>query len=165
MSRSGLYEYDGDDPLTYGRWRAQVKSAINGKRGQAFLTDLLAALDALPEKRLIAGDLVFDGSPEFPFPAQHEDVIVGGDELVTGRGERVRVGEVCALGALGLSRGLDMRKFHQGDPEFIADALDVAHQLASEVIWENDENCGTLTPEQRFTHMRAWVASKINPSS
>ena len=165
MSRSGLYEYDGDDPLAYGRWRAQVKSAINGKRGQAFLRDLLSALDALPEKRLVSGDLVFDGSPEFPFPTQYEDVIVGADELVTGRGERVRVGESCALGALGISRGLDMRKFHQSDPQFIADALDVAHQLAREVIWENDENCGALSPEQRFAHMRAWVASKINPSS
>src|SRR5262245_16738600 len=35
------------------RWRGAVHAAIFGKRGQAFLTELLAALDALPEKKLL----------------------------------------------------------------------------------------------------------------
>lgn len=52
MSRSG-YTDDDDDPLATGRWRAQVRSAIRGKRGQAFLRELIAALDAMPEKALI----------------------------------------------------------------------------------------------------------------
>lgn len=165
MSRSGLYEDDGDDPLALGRWRAQVRSAIRGKRGQAFLRDLLAALDAMPDKRLIAGSLIFDGSPEFPYPEEHEDIIVGGDQLVTGRGQTVRVGEVCALGSLGVRRGLDMSKFDQSEPEFVADALDVAHQLAREVIWVNDEDGRGETPEQRFVRVRAWVAKQITPQS
>lgn len=55
MSRAG---YSDDlDPLDLGRWRAQVLSALRGKRGQAFLRDLIAALDAMPEKRLVSGDL------------------------------------------------------------------------------------------------------------
>lgn len=160
MSRSGLYENDGDDNLAYGRWRAQVSSATRGKRGQAFLRDLLAALDAMPEKRLISGGLAFDGAPEFPYPTEYEDVIVGGDQLVTGRGEVVRVGDVCALGALGARRGLDLSKFSQGDPEFIAGAVDVAHQLAREIIWINDEG-PRETPEKRFERVRSWVASRI----
>lgn len=162
MSRSGLHEDDYYDPLTYGRWRAQVRSATRGKRGQSFLKDMLAALDAMPDKRLIAGELVFDGSPEFPWPYELEDIIVGGDQLVKGNGETVRVGDVCALGSLCVRRGLDMSKFSQGDPEFIADAVDVAHQLAREVIWVNDEDGRRgETPEQRFIRVRAWVAKQI----
>lgn len=38
-------------------WRGQVASATRGKRGQAFLAELLAALEAMPEKRLIENDL------------------------------------------------------------------------------------------------------------
>lgn len=57
MSRSG-YVDDGE----FGGWdlimfRGQVASAIRGKRGQAFLRELLGALDAMPEKRLIAEEL------------------------------------------------------------------------------------------------------------
>lgn len=62
MSRSGYSEDYGDyDPLALGRYRAQVASATRGKRGQALLRELLAALDAMPDKRLAAGDLEADG--------------------------------------------------------------------------------------------------------
>jgi len=62
MSRSGYDEdYGDDDPLALGRYRAQVASAIRGKRGQALLRELLAALDAMPDKRLVAGELEADG--------------------------------------------------------------------------------------------------------
>lgn len=55
MSRSG---YSDDlDTLELGRWRAQVASALRGKRGQKFLTDLCAALDAMPVKELVVSDL------------------------------------------------------------------------------------------------------------
>jgi hypothetical protein len=42
-------------------WRGQVASAIRGKRGQTLLRELLEALDAMPEKRLIAHALKKDG--------------------------------------------------------------------------------------------------------
>ncbi len=62
MGRSG-YVDDGDlDTLDLGRWRGQVASAIRGKRGQAFLRELVTALDAMPEKRLIAHDLEHAGN-------------------------------------------------------------------------------------------------------
>lgn len=48
-------------PTDLAMWRGQVASAIRGRRGQRFLRDLIAALDAMPEKRLIAGDLIRDG--------------------------------------------------------------------------------------------------------
>src|SRR5690348_13620283 len=57
MSRSG-YTDDCDNVCL---WRAAVDSALHGKRGQAFLREMLAALDALPNKRLIVNELVSDG--------------------------------------------------------------------------------------------------------
>lgn len=57
MSRSG-YTDDGDN---VAMWRGQVASATRGKRGQRFFRDLVAALDAMPEKRLIRDALEADG--------------------------------------------------------------------------------------------------------
>ncbi len=56
MSRSG-YSDCCDDNWALICWRGAVNSAIKGKRGQAFLRELIAALDALPEKKLIAHEL------------------------------------------------------------------------------------------------------------
>lgn len=52
MSRSN-YSYDLD-PWELIRWRGAVRSAFRGKRGRTFLVELASALDALPEKALIA---------------------------------------------------------------------------------------------------------------
>jgi len=61
VSRSGYVDDFDDDHWQFIRWRGAVKSAMRGKRGQAFLKEMLAALDALPEKRLIADSLEEDG--------------------------------------------------------------------------------------------------------
>jgi hypothetical protein len=62
MSRSGYTEdYGYEDPLVLGRWRGMVASAIRGKRGQAFLKELLVALDDMPDKRLITEELAAEG--------------------------------------------------------------------------------------------------------
>ncbi len=50
MSRSGYV--DDIDNLALINWRGAVKSAIQGKRGQAFLRALVDALDAMPETSL-----------------------------------------------------------------------------------------------------------------
>lgn len=60
MGRSG-YSDDCDDNWALIRYRGAVNSAIKGKRGQAFLKELVAALDALPQKRLIAHELEASG--------------------------------------------------------------------------------------------------------
>lgn len=56
MSRSG-YTEECDNEWDAIRWRGAVASSIKGKRGQAFLAEMVEALDAMPEKRLIAHDL------------------------------------------------------------------------------------------------------------
>jgi hypothetical protein len=55
VSRAG-YDEDGDWELL-NLWRHAVDRSIDGKRGQAFLRELLVALDAMPEKRLAYYDL------------------------------------------------------------------------------------------------------------
>lgn len=61
MSRSG-YSEDVDDQWLLIRWRGAVASSLRGKRGQQFLREALAALDALPEAQLIPNDLTARGA-------------------------------------------------------------------------------------------------------
>jgi hypothetical protein len=59
MSRSG---YSDDlEPWTLIRWRGAVTRALKGRRGQAFLHELIEALEALPQQRLTEGALEADG--------------------------------------------------------------------------------------------------------
>jgi len=114
------------------KWRGQVASAIRGKRGQEFLFGLLSALDAMPNKALITDALE---TPD---------------------------GDVCAIGALGKVRALDMSKLDPEEPESVAAAFNIAPQLAQEIVWENDEaGAHNETPEQRWQRMRNWVARNI----
>ena len=60
MSRSG-YTEDSENNWALICYRGAVASGIRGKRGQAFLKEMLTALDALPEKKLVASELEMDG--------------------------------------------------------------------------------------------------------
>ena len=131
MSRSGYTE--DVDTWQLIKWRGQVASAIRGKRGQRLLYELLAALDAMPAKRLIR------------------------DELIDAEGE------MCALGALAKSRGIDTQSLDPEDYEAVANTFDIAHQLAQEIVYMNDEFTSLETPEQRWKRMRQWVSSLVKP--
>ncbi len=130
MSRSGYHEdIDNWDLI---RWRGQVASAIRGKRGQGLLRELLAALDAMPEKALVTSEY------------------------------ETEQGEVCTLGALGKARGIEMKGFDPDDYDGWANTFDVAHQLVQEITFLNDEGWYNETPEQRWQRMRKWVAAQIS---
>ena len=61
MSRSGYGDDDTEEyPVWF--WMQAVKRAIHGKRGQAFLREMIEALDAMPQKRLISHVLEEDGN-------------------------------------------------------------------------------------------------------
>jgi hypothetical protein len=142
MSRSG-YTDDCDDILASGRWRGRVASATRGQRGQKLFKDLLAALDAMPEKRLISGKLK--------------------EVSRDGMGTKA---EFCTLGVLGEKRGHNMLALDPDDTLECAKIFDIAEPLVQEIVYMNDEyfewdQAGKLSPEDRWTKMREWVASQI----
>ena len=130
MSRSG-YVDDCDDPLQFGRWKAQVKNAIRGKRGQKFLCELATAMDAMPEKVLIADELINDE------------------------------GDCCTIGVICKARGIDISEIDYNEPEEIGSAVGIARQMVAEIEYENDEWSPSEKPSERWKRMRAWVDSKI----
>jgi hypothetical protein len=143
MSRSGYSEDLEQWDLI--RWRGAVNSAIRGKRGQAFLREMLAAMDAMPEKRLIAHELAEPKYIEIGHWGLHE-----GPPLV------------CAIGSVGEARGIDMSEIDPEDRETVANVFGISPAMVAEIVYENDE-CGHWkeTPEHRFARMRRWVASLI----
>lgn len=132
MSRHGYIE-DMDDQWGFIRWRGAVKSALRGQCGQSFLRELVAALEALPEKRLIRRDLEEGG-------------------------------QVCALGAVGRERGMELGLLDPADYSTVAEKFRLPEALAREVMYLNDEGGSHReTDEQRFTRMRAWAQSALVP--
>ena len=165
MSRSG-YTDECNDPLAYGGYRQAVHNALRGKRGQALLRDLAAALDAMTDKRLHPGSFA---TPE---------------------------GEFCALGALAHQRGIkvdDLGNEEDCDSEQVADRFGIAKAMAAEIMDMNDtyhvpmsvavivEICGPMRwnwpdlglhkrrvvmpntghAEQRWLAMRRWVDQQL----
>lgn len=165
MSRSG-YTDDNGDPLAYGRWRQAVRRALEGRRGQALLRELVAALDAMEDKRLYPGSFA------------------------------TADGEFCALGALAAKRGTkvdDLGDEYDCDAEEVARRFGVAHAMAAEIMYLNDEYladcyewkdvefCGPVRPHwpdygrhtrtvrvhndahaaQRWERMRAWAVEHL----
>lgn len=165
MSRHG-YTDDMDDPLAHGRWRAQVLSALRGKRGQALLRELAEALDAMPDKRLYPGSFA------------------------------TAEGEFCTLGVLGEKRGTKMDDLGDEDwcdTALVGERFGIADAMASEIMYLNDEYmvatwkwvgieiCGPMRPyypdwgehirtvrvhndnhpQERWQRMRDWVRENL----
>ena len=154
MSRAGYSDDYDDENGALAMYRGMVASATRGKRGQALLKDILIAMTAMPVKQLIADDL-----------------------------ERMD-GSVCAIGAAGKLRGVDMSGLDPEDAESVAGRFNVADCLAREIVYMNDEHgfsgeyefvdgvdywgrreiqkrMRKETPEERFDRMRKWVRSQI----
>jgi hypothetical protein len=73
-------------------------------------------------------------------------------------------GAVCAIGAVGKARGLDMSKIDIEDHEAVADAFGIPHTLACEIMYMNDEWGRSDEPlETRFTRMKKWIEDNLSP--
>jgi hypothetical protein len=70
---------------------------------------------------------------------------------------------VCALGAVGRARGVDMARLDPQDANQIGEAFGIARSLAAEIVWVNDEASTVWreTPAQRWSRVRDWVAAQI----
>lgn len=134
-------------------WEANQERCIRGRKGQAALYELEAALLALPEKRLIT------------------------DELENA------AGDVCAIGALARFKGKDNPRvvYDSGQPtlangEILPDeveeaTLDTARELgvprlvALAVVRENDDDNYypiATTPEQRYEKVLGWTREALS---
>ena len=90
-------------------WSAKVPTLIRSPKGQSLLRELAAALDAIPERRLI-------------------------DEMLIDE-----EGGCCAIGALCRARGIDTAGMDDDGIECVAERLGVPLSLAYEVIEQNDD--------------------------
>lgn len=128
MSRS-RYSYDCENLELY---RAAVDRALKGKRGQDFLRELAAAMDAMPEKVLITGELVSEK------------------------------GECCTIGVVCKARQLDVSHVDYYDPDSVAKAIGVARSMAAEIEHINDEwGSASELPNERWKRMREWVSDNL----
>lgn len=129
MSRSGYS--DDCDGWALIRWRGAVKSAIRGKRGQSFMREMLAALDALPEKRL-ERDILVDGN---------NCCAMGAVALARG----TDVSQIDPDNATQVAGWMEIS---------FALAKEIAFENDEGGHWKE-------TPEQRFSRVRQWVVGQI----
>ena len=137
---------DGAPPWEF--WAQAVANATKGKRGQAFLRELRKALLAMPDKRLIAGDMI------------------------------TPTGEVCALGQFAVYKGkaAELRQsfiFQNEGEEYteeedlsesanwVAYRFNVPTCLAFDVAYANDEEFHYDTPEARWRLMLQWIDARL----
>lgn len=141
MSRSGYV--DGDELEQWGliRWRGAVKSAIRGKRGQAFFKEMLAALDAMPDKRLVAAELQIDG-----------EVCAMG---AVARARGIDVAEVDPEDPEAVAQTFSVAPTLVREIAFRNDEA-APYREQSTGRYTQDE-----TPEERWQRMRHWVQSQI----
>ena len=132
MSRSGYNDWC-DNNWNLICWRGAVASAVRGKRGQAFLREMLEALDDLPEKRLIA------------------------HEFEEG-GEVCALGAVARKRGIPM-KGIDPEDSEQVAAVFgVAHAMTCEIMFENDEVgmyWKDD------APEHRFNRVRAWVVSNL----
>ncbi len=143
MGRSGYTEGFGeDDPLAMGRYRQAVHMAMQGKRGQAFLRELLATMDAMEEKRLVAHSFV--AGP----------VCCAAGLVAVARGIDLSEFELPE----------DYDEYAEVDAAGVANALGIAESMVREIMYTNDDyfqRDEQGVEEARFQYVRAWVVRQL----
>lgn len=128
------YSEEENYPGQFDLWQANCERSMRGKRGQEELRELRESLLALPDKRLILGAL--------------ED----------------EEGGVCAIGAYGKRKGLDLSKFEvDSDTDEVGIAGGMPPLVAWKVVEMNDLLLDHLTAEKRYEQMLSWVDSMLIP--
>jgi len=132
MSRSG-YSDDGDN---CNLWRGAVDRAIEGKRGQQFLKDLLAALDGMADKKLISEELELGG----------EFCTLG----AIGKARGVDVTDIDPEDSQRIAKLFNIANAMACEIVYMNDEAYIGSN------WREEEK-----PENRWVRMREWVVSKI----
>jgi len=161
MSR--IPEGDGDEYQLYGLQQANTSRQLRGKKGQVFLRELLAALEALPEKKLIEGAVARGGHVcSLGAVALKRRVDAGEDR------DKV-LAELAAV---------DVDPY-EGEPiwDWATRVLAVPSLIAWDIPQENDDDGYTgkyvdgkyvrqeVTPEMRYDRMVRYVRGLIAPEA
>jgi len=164
MSRSGYSDDDcGDNDIRYIQWRSAVSRSIRGKRGQKMLRDLLEAMDDLPTKQLAANSLVSEDGEKFC--ALGALCRARGLEMSSTTPED----PLLVADMLNISRSLAAEIMYMND-EWVSESKCVEVEIFGPVrpyypeygrhrrvmSVPNENVC-----EERWWHMRDWVAQKI----
>lgn len=156
------YEYGCESSCRrFEFWQANVRRAIKGRRGQAFLDDFEAALKSLPLPRLIAGTICVDG----------EVCAIGAYAAY----KKVRAGQAASMAEAIYRLGEEYPGWRDADGhahsgEFgdendygqdqetadLGASLGMARVLAYEVAENNDE-WWDGTPEDRWLQAMEWI--------
>lgn len=140
-------EYDGNEEFRRGAWAENSRRAFASKKGLKMLRELRDALAALPERRLLGGQFA---------NIWHED------------DDSIRVGDVCAIGALAKYKGFEFTS-HHGSEDFdgfetaaIARSLGMSYVMGYDLAYRNDETYGSLGESERWWTMYGWLTAMIN---
>ena len=136
MSRSN-YSHEWTNEMYL--YRGTVNRSIDGKRGQAFLKRMVAALEAMPIKEL------------------HADIFAKTD------------GVCCAMGAVALHEGHDIEKDYdpnvQDDSNYAYEKLNISRSMAAEIAFLNDDGNWFFQEEEkpsaRWKRMYAWAKDRL----
>jgi len=147
VSRGYYGEGDWDNPAIHLA-QSWLDRAIKSKRGQAFLRELIAALDAMPDKRLVRGNFTCaDGLCTLGAVGQSRGVDLAPLQRLAARIEDdPDDGE--AIGELN---------------DATAGAFGVARSLVAEIMWRNDDSGDD--PAVRWKQMRHWAATQIRETA
>lgn len=185
------FEGECDDTESWLRacaWGWNERQALRGKKGVAFLKELAASLLALPEKRLIYREFAVSAATVAKDAAAFNSDVARA--IAEGRTHsyaerRFETAGVCALGCITLKRKMDKGLTREqaeaeiekemghdqdanGAMETAAEKLKIKGVLAYAVMEANDGYEGEhdkMTPEQRYTHVLAWVQKKIKDAA
>jgi len=137
VSRSGYNEYDDGDDNAITLYRGRVGNAIKGERGQAFLRELVAALDAMPVKELAADVLVADG----------QCCAIGAVAIARGYDPAT----------------LPTHDAICDDAEPLANIMGISETLTREIMFWNDDDRyrSAVTDATRWTRMRRWAVENL----
>jgi len=137
---------DEEDFPNQGELYAQAtKNAVNGKKGQAVLRELEAALLAMPVKRLTTSFLAFEGDVcALGALAVHR-------KIAKGVSRSDAIDELECRGATAST-----------SVSFAEHELKIVGSLAAEIAYTNDERVDSCaTPEERYEEVLHWVRKQI----
>lgn len=167
MSRVTSWEDDEPYPNASALFGANVERALNGKRGQALLKEIEAALLALPSKRLIGSAICEKGEVCLLGAVAIERAMKAGKTRVEALADLEK--NAVEWGQCDEPEALDDDNMFA----YLKDLLDIKQEsLAWQLVYENDESGWETSPdsiyagpgkgpERRYQRMLKWVQARI----